>query len=639
MSNDPVNSLPLEPEEEQTPEALSEKDAYAASIRQDLLEQPEEAKRSSGMARLFGGIRGLFGGKPKTSDQAAPAGEAPPEETEPSAPSYQAEISPTPMLDMNELMSHREYLLEDEGSEEEPALASDETAVEPPGESAFDLYTESETAKPEPEGSGKDPFQGMEEEEPPQPVRSDFPFLDMSTDEESTGAEQEQSDDTSGAAFWQMYRIEGIEEEQPEQPQPPETQAPQPAPVTSEDEKEWKSFLSGLLRRQEEKPSSLEMDDSQLSNRLQTAGLYEEESDVLPRPKTGKLEEPRAPGGQTAPFSWTEENGAEDAAPTDEGDTKPPASDEILEDWFEKDEEEPPAPEPVNPPEAVEPEPPARTPTGPLAFVGNDYYWGDEAPPAGETAEKSEDWHSEDESFTPIAPAGEAEGGSREEPLPEGEDESSEASPERLRPIVLEDYEPPPAPETVEPSALEEVSEKVGGFWRSQSTLTKVTIILLSVFMFGLAVSIPLFSYLANRPGPVIPTPVVAAVDESGQPYPIGLRLTGGWFFNLQPSHIEAGVWKPEGAEWLKGTEVRKVVTIPWSRQSEAVVRSLVPGDSIQLHMSDNNIQDYVVDTVEQVNRSEATMFTDNVASLAVILYQADSNDRWVVVSHLTEPK
>ncbi len=622
MSNTPVEPLPLEPEEETIPEAPAEKDAYAAGLRQDLMEQTAEVKPPSGLARLMGGIRGLFSRKSESGSAE--------EAQDNQASSYSPEITSTPVLNMDELTSFREYVLDEEDAEEGPALSTGDSADILPLDSAFDLYTIDETAPFNP-SAARESFIPEEEDQPEQSP-SNFPFLDLSEEEDQPGVEQEAPDESQSTPFWQMYRIEGIEEEQ--EPKPPESQAPEPAPVTSEDEKEWKAFLSGLLRRQEEKPSSLEMDDSQLSSRMQSAGLYSPESDGMPRSKTGRLVEPASPADPTAPFAWEEESLPEDgdSEPPAAEEAKPPAFDEIMEDWFEKDSEEPPTPDEPAAPVVDEP---ARTPTGSLPFIGDNYYWGEETAAPDEKAEPQEDWLAD-----PAEPTAETQEAPAKEPLPEPSPEESEASPERLRPIALEDYEPPPTPEPDEPSALDEVSEKVGGFWRSQNTLTRVAIILLSVFAFGLAVSIPLFNYLLNRPQPVMPAAEPAAVvDASGQPYPIGLKLTGGWFFNLQPSHIEEGVWKPEAAEWLTGTEVRKVVTIPWSRQSDAVVRSLMKGDMLQLHMSDNNIQEYEVDSVEQVNRSDISMYSNNEASLVVILYQIDSNDRWVVVSHLIEPK
>ncbi len=653
MPNDPIDQLPLDPEEEENipEETPSDKDAYASNLRQDLLEQPPEAKRTKGFARLFSGMRGIFGGKSKTEEETASG--------EPDiAQSLEPKITSTPVLDLDDLVIPKGYNFEEEQDEqagEEFIPSGGEPDQSAPQESAFDLYSEYEAPAA---GSPVTPSLDMDQQDEQQPeqAESSFPFLDLSDDEDKPGDEAETQGGSQATPFWEMYRIEGVEQdpEPPVVPDLPESTPPQPAPVTSEDEKEWKAFLSNLLKRQEDnKPSPLEMDDSQLNNRLQTAGLSSPAEDGIPRPKTGKLEEPQQEGQESA-FAWGQETSANETNPQPKSAEQPgPPSmdDELVDDWFAEDAEEPLSAKQTTEPENFA-DPLEDSAADSPALAGSDDYWSDETDsPQGaqETKESSSgDWFSGLEILPTAAPGpfevSEAE--SEEiplEPAPEipqsAGASASEASPERLRPIVLEDYEPPPAPEPEEPSALDEVSEKVGGFWRTQSLLTKVTIILLAVFMFGLAVSIPLFNYLLNRPQAVAPAAEAAVVDTSGQPFPIGLKLTGGWFFNLQPSHIEDGVWVPQNAEWLKGTEVRKVVAIPWSRQSDAVVRSLVAGDMLQLHMSDNYIQEYQVDSVEQVDRTDIYMYADNEASLVVILYQADSNDRWVIVSHLVEEK
>ncbi len=401
-----------------------------------------------------------------------------------------------------------------------------------------------------------------------------------------------------------------------------------------------------MLKRQEDKSTDLEMDDQQLKHRLQSSGLYDPNEDSIQGHRTGKLEEQPSSEEKATPFTWEGNASQSEFAqtPAEEGPVdeqeKQATFDGIVEDWFDQDSGEEPVDDTPVVPQAGSQDIQTEQPAGEPAFK-EDYYWGDETPNQEEKAKELDDWFSTLDPDEPTTQTVEAIPARDEETIPPAaEVETGEASPERLRPIALEDYEPPPAPEPVEPNALEEVGTKVTGFWRSQSTLTRIVIILLSVFMFGLAVSIPLFNFLANRSQPAAQAAVATiAFDESGQPYPIGLRITGGWFFNLQPSHIEDGVWKPEGPEWLKGTEVRKVLTIPWSRQSEAVIRSLAPGDSLQLHMSDNYIQEYQVDSIEQVNRSDVYMYSNNDASLVIILYQADSNDRWVAISHLVESK
>src|SRR5687768_13172945 len=84
---------------------------------------------------------------------------------------------------------------------------------------------------------------------------------------------------------------------------------------------------------------------------------------------------------------------------------------------------------------------------------------------------------------------------------------------------------------------------------------------------------------------PAEPTPVA-----SDLPYPTTVSLPGGWSFNLGQGALEQdGKWNPQGAEWLQGTEVCRWVALPWSRQLEAVVRTLNQDDPVELVMSNTD--------------------------------------------------
>lgn len=113
---------------------------------------------------------------------------------------------------------------------------------------------------------------------------------------------------------------------------------------------------------------------------------------------------------------------------------------------------------------------------------------------------------------------------------------------------------------------------------------------------------------------------------------PSSLKLPGGWIFYLQSNHMENGEWKPITAEWMEGATVRRVIALPWNRQSEAVIRSLVKGDEIDLFMSNNDVKGYQVEEVKQVSREDTSILTSNKPSLVIILYREDDAQRWVVI-------
>lgn len=114
--------------------------------------------------------------------------------------------------------------------------------------------------------------------------------------------------------------------------------------------------------------------------------------------------------------------------------------------------------------------------------------------------------------------------------------------------------------------------------------------------------------------------------------YPVGIELTGGWYFPLEKGYLQNGKWEPKTAEWLVGTEVRRVIAIPWSKQSEAVISTLEKGDVIRLVMSNKENKNYRVESVEHVQRTQVDVLTDTRPSLVIILYQDRSDERWIVI-------
>jgi hypothetical protein len=215
-----------------------------------------------------------------------------------------------------------------------------------------------------------------------------------------------------------------------------------------------------------------------------------------------------------------------------------------------------------------------------------------------------------------------------EEEIPP-ETHEQEPSVEDIRTIVLEDYEEP-----------QEDARIKAGTKASKRWLRVILLLLVASLLAFVAVYVTMPSLLPwMRTATPLPAAVEAptAIPMEGMPYPTGMKMTGGWFFYLQPSTIREGNWEPESGEWLNGSELRRVVALPWTRQLEAVVRSLVPGDTIELHMSNGDILNYLVEEASLIDRSDVSIITSNTPSLALILFQQEEEQRWVVISNLNE--
>ena len=131
-----------------------------------------------------------------------------------------------------------------------------------------------------------------------------------------------------------------------------------------------------------------------------------------------------------------------------------------------------------------------------------------------------------------------------------------------------------------------------------------------------------------QRTRPPEPTPIA-----SNLPYPTAMSLPGGLNFNLGRGSITDGKWNPAGPEWLQGTEICRWVAIPWSKQLEAVVRTLTPDDSIELVMSNNDRLTYAVFSIQELTLEQMQALDQNSPCLLLVLAEQDADQRWVVTA------
>lgn len=165
----------------------------------------------------------------------------------------------------------------------------------------------------------------------------------------------------------------------------------------------------------------------------------------------------------------------------------------------------------------------------------------------------------------------------------------------------------------------------------TRTTMQKIILVELVLVVLALFTAVPYFFYLILG-GSQSPA---ARQNEfpANLPYPTGLTLPGGWQFTLSKSTMENDRWQPKQSEWLSGTEVRRVVALPWNRQTEAVARSFQAGDVISLELSNADTIKYKVERVVQVDVEDTSIFSDVTPSLVIILYpqKNDKQPRWVV--------
>jgi len=125
---------------------------------------------------------------------------------------------------------------------------------------------------------------------------------------------------------------------------------------------------------------------------------------------------------------------------------------------------------------------------------------------------------------------------------------------------------------------------------------------------------------------------ILTEVSPAVMPIPVELELPGGWKFTLKTS-TPGNLWAPTTSEWLRDTEIRRVIGIPWNKQIEAVIHTFGADDVIRLMMNNGDKLVYKVATISQVDVQDASVLRDTRPSLAIVLFNAADNKRWVVVA------
>ncbi len=240
-----------------------------------------------------------------------------------------------------------------------------------------------------------------------------------------------------------------------------------------------------------------------------------------------------------------------------------------------------------------------------------------EEPPAAEDA--SDVW-------TPghVADPGLAKAPSRLSEMTAQSGEEAGPDMDEVRSQALQDYSEPDA------AALQAMQPLREPLWKRFQTWVHDHLGTIIGLAAVLILSVLLFTFKPWNQAPIAQpnTPV-----PSDLPYPSGLELTGGWFFDINRSTIVKGVWEPKSAEWLDNSQVRRVIALPWNEQTAAVIQTLKRGDPVNLVFSNNDVQTYAVRSVERLDKSDTALFSATDPGLVIFLYNEDSEQRWVVLA------
>ncbi|HID89401.1 MAG TPA: hypothetical protein EYP52_06800 [Anaerolineae bacterium] len=131
------------------------------------------------------------------------------------------------------------------------------------------------------------------------------------------------------------------------------------------------------------------------------------------------------------------------------------------------------------------------------------------------------------------------------------------------------------------------------------------------------------------------PTPYALSLglDEaaSGGNDPASVEFAGHSFV-LGEGHVDGGVWSPSGAEWLAGTELRRVIAVPYGADLANAVSRMRSGEKVRLRLRSGEVVEYTVDEVRRIKRHEIEVLSERRPSIAIILFGERSGERWVIV-------
>lgn len=113
---------------------------------------------------------------------------------------------------------------------------------------------------------------------------------------------------------------------------------------------------------------------------------------------------------------------------------------------------------------------------------------------------------------------------------------------------------------------------------------------------------------------------------------PASLEVAG-FAYILTTGSVSNGLWEPRGAEWLQGTSLRRVITVPYDMELLQALFTMPAKEHIRLRLRSGEIVDYELAEVARVSQTEIEVLSAPFPSIAIILHSEEETDtRWVVI-------
>ncbi len=149
---------------------------------------------------------------------------------------------------------------------------------------------------------------------------------------------------------------------------------------------------------------------------------------------------------------------------------------------------------------------------------------------------------------------------------------------------------------------------------------------------------------LTPTPEKIYPTatPYDLVLDSAGSPSgpndPVSVAFAS-IAFSLKQAKLKDGEWLPAVAEWLPGTELRRVIAVPYTQEVGDAVGGMTYGDDITLRLRSGEVVKYRLTDILRLKRYEIECMNSLRPSIVVILHGERSGDRWVLVADVEQDR
>jgi hypothetical protein len=112
----------------------------------------------------------------------------------------------------------------------------------------------------------------------------------------------------------------------------------------------------------------------------------------------------------------------------------------------------------------------------------------------------------------------------------------------------------------------------------------------------------------------------------------------GGVAFELTRSKLDNGEWLPVLAEWLDGSELRRVVAVPFSQEVGQAVARLKYGDILRLRLGSSEVVEYRLVDIARLTRHQIEVLSSLSPSLVIVLHSERASERYVLIGEAFQP-